>query len=193
MRFVQHHAHALSIFQFAEGIDAAVVFAEAPRRLVGHRDLGDQVAERRVPSGELDPSRLAHKAATAVASDEVRRSHRTAVGQRDVDAGGILREPRHLDAAIDRDRQLVDPRGEDALDGFLREREPVVVARRKVRDVEAVHREARDLHDLALRQEAVRDPTLIEDLDRAGMQTARAAAGDGLVRASLDDGDVDMR
>ena len=50
---------------------------------------------------------------------------------------------------------------------FLRQREPVVVASRKVADVERDHREARDLHDLPLREEAIRDSTLIEHLDRA--------------------------
>ena len=50
---------------------------------------------------------------------------------------------------------------------FLPQREPVVVARRKVADVERDHREARDLHDLPLREEAIRDATLIEHLDGA--------------------------
>ena len=49
----------------------------------------------------------------------------------------------------------------------LPEREPVVVARRKVADVERGHPEARDLHDLPLREEALRDSTLIEHLDGA--------------------------
>ena len=113
------------------------------------------------------PACLADQAATAVASDEVLRPQRTAVGQLDVDAGVVLRKARHLASAIDRHRQLVDPGGEDALDVVLPEREPVVVARRKVADVERDHREARDLHDLPLREEALRDATLIEHLDRA--------------------------
>ena len=90
-----------------------------------------------------------------------------AVGQLDVDAGVVLRKARHLTSAIDRYRQLVDPGGEDALDAVLRQREPVVVASRKVADVERDQREARDLHDLPLREEAIRDSTLIEHLDRA--------------------------
>ena len=75
----------------------------------------------------------------------------------------------------------------------LPEREPVVVASRKVADVERDQREARDLHDLPLREEALRDAALIEHLDGARMQTACARAGELLVRAPLDDGDVDAR
>ena len=47
--------------------------------------------------------------------------------------------------------------------------------------------------DLPLREEAIRDSTLIEHLDRARMQTACARAGEVLARAPLDDGDVDPR
>src|SRR6187431_280567 len=67
------------------------------------------------------------------------------------------------------------------------------MASRKVADVERDHREARDLHDLALRKEALRDATLIEHLDGARMQTAGARAGDILALAPLDDGNVDAR
>ncbi len=116
-----------------------------------------------------------------------------AVGQLDVDAGVVLGKARHFAFAVDRHRQLVDPAGQDALDVLLRQREPVVVASRKVADVERDHREARDLHDLPLRQEALGDASLIEHLDRACMQAARARAGEVLVGAPLDDGDVDTR
>jgi hypothetical protein len=67
------------------------------------------------------------------------------------------------------------------------------VARRKVADVEPDHREAGDLHHLALREEAIGDAALIEHLDRARMQTAGARAGEVLRGAPLDDGNVDMR
>ena len=56
-----------------------------------------------------------------------------------------------------------------------------------------IEREARDLHDLPLREEAIRDATLIEHLDRARVQTACARAGEVLVGAPLDNGDVDPR
>ena len=143
------------------------VRADAPRRLFGHLGLGNQVADGRIPPREVDAGFLADQAAAAVASDEVLRPQRTAVGQLDVDAGVVLGEARHLTPAIDRHRQLVDPGGEDALDKVLRQREPVVVASRKVADVERDQREARDLHDLPLREEAIRDATLIEHFDGA--------------------------
>ena len=130
----------------ADGVDADGVAAEPPRRLLGHLDLGDQPAHRRIPPGELDAGRLADHAASAVAPDEVLRAQRLAVGQRDVDAGVVLREARHLTSAIDRHRQLADPVGQDALDVVLPQREPVVVARGEVADVERDHGEARDLH-----------------------------------------------
>ena len=134
--FDQHHPHALPVLELAEAIDALVIAADAPRRLVGHLDLGNQVADRRIPPREVDAGFLADQAATAVASDEVLRPQRTAVGQLDVDAGVVLGKARHLTSAIDRHRQLVDPGGEDALDAVLPQREPVVVASRKVADVE---------------------------------------------------------
>src|SRR6202022_4804671 len=103
-------------------------------------------------------------AAAALAPREGLRSQRTAVGQLDGDAGVVLRKARHLECAMDRDRQLVDPGGQCALDAFLPKREPVVVASRKVADVERDHREAPDLHDPPLREEALRASPLIEHL-----------------------------
>jgi len=44
-----------------------------------------------------------------------------------------------------------------------------------------------------LRQKAIRDPALIKHLDRACVQTACARAGELLVGAPLDNGDVDAR
>ena len=102
-----------------------------------HLDLGDQVADGRVPAREVDAGGLADQAAPAVAPDEVFRPQRPAVGQLDVDAGVVLREARHLAPAIDRHRQLVDPAGQDLLDAVLPQREPVVVARGKVADVQS--------------------------------------------------------
>jgi len=163
----RHHPHELAVLEFREAMDALVITAHAPVRLVGHRGLGNQVADGRVPAREVDPGFLADQATTAVASDEVLRSQRTAVGQLDVYAGVVLGKARHLTFAIDRYRQLVDPGSEYALDALLQQREPVVVASRKVADVERDQREAPDLHDLPLREEAIRDSTLIEHLDGA--------------------------
>ena len=52
---------------------------------------------------------------------------------------------------------------------------------------------ARDLGHLPLREEPIGDAALVEDLDRARVQAARARAGEVLVGAPLDDRDVDPR
>ena len=83
------------------------------------------------------PAAFRIRAASAVAPDEILRPQRRAVGQLHVDAGVVLRETRHLTSAIDRHRQLADPAGQDALDVVLPQREPVVVPRGKVADVQA--------------------------------------------------------
>ena len=162
-------------------------------RLLGHLGLGDQAARRRIPPRELDAGGLADQAASSVAPDEVLRPQRPAVGQLDVDAGVVLREPRHLTSAIDRHRQLADPAGQDALDVLLPQPEPVGVPGGKVADVERDAGEPRDLRHLSLREEPIGDSALVEDLDRACVQTARARAGELLAGAPLDDGDVDAR
>src|SRR5918994_365807 len=63
-----------------------------------------------------------------VASYEVVRPERRAVGQLDVDAGVVLREARHLAFVDDRHCQFADPAGQDALEVSLPQRESVVVA-----------------------------------------------------------------
>src|SRR5437867_8773085 len=98
---------------------------EPPWRLLGQLDLGDQEARRRIPSGELDAGRLADQAASAVAPDEILRPQRRAVGQLDVDAGVVLREPRHVALAVERHCKLLDPPGQDALDVVLYQGEPI--------------------------------------------------------------------
>jgi hypothetical protein len=120
---------------------------------------------RRVPPGEVDAGRLTDQAAPSVAPDEVLRAQRPAVGQRDVDAGGVLREAGDLDAVVDRHPQLADPAGQDPLDVVLPQPEPVVVPRGKVADVQTDAGEPRDLSHLSLREEPIRDSTLIENLD----------------------------
>ncbi len=177
----------------AEAVDAAGVLAGAQLRLLGHLDLGDQGAGRRIPPGELDAGLLADEAASSVAPDEVLRPQRLAVGQLDVDAGVVLREPRHLTFAVDGHGQLVDPAGQDALDVVLPQPEPVGMPRREVADVERDPSETRDLGHLSLREEPIGDATLIEDLDGSCVQTAGARAGEVLAGAPLDDGSVDPR
>src|SRR5512135_1455401 len=47
--FTEHDAHA-PILPLADRVDSSFITAEAPRRLFGELDVGDQVAGRRVPS-----------------------------------------------------------------------------------------------------------------------------------------------
>ena len=164
---VDHLAVADLVLQPAEGMDAEGVAADAPFRLLGHLDLGDQAARRRIPPGELDAGCFTDQTASSVAPDEILRPQRLAVGQLDVDAGVVLRETRHLTSAIDRHRQLADPAGQDALDVVLPQPEPVVVPGGKVADVQRDPGEPRDLRHLSLREEPIGDSTLIENLDGA--------------------------
>ena len=101
--------YRLPVLQPAEAVDAGGVVTNALRRFLGRLDLGDQVAPRRIPAGELDAGCSTDDASSSVASDEVLRSQRVAVGQFDVDAGVVLREARHLTSVIDPHRQLGDP------------------------------------------------------------------------------------
>ena len=166
--FGHEDPHPPAILQPAEGMDAEGVAADAPfRRLLGHLDLGDQVAGRRIRPGELDAGGLADQTASSVAPDEIFRPQRLAIGQLDVDAGVVLREAGHLTSAIDRHRQLVDPAGEDALDVVLPQPEPVIVPGGKVADVQRDPGELGDLSLLPLREEPIGDSALIEDLDGA--------------------------
>jgi hypothetical protein len=98
---------------------------------------------------------------------EIFGSQRLAIGQLDVDAVVILDEARHLTSANDGDLQLVDPARQNALNMVLPQREPVMVASRKVADVQRDQRESRDLRHLSLGEEPLGDPTLVQDLDRA--------------------------
>jgi hypothetical protein len=83
------------------------------------------------------------------------------------DAGVVLRESGHFTFAIDRHPKLVDPAGQYALDVVLPQREPVVVPRGKVADVQRDPGEPRDLGHLSLREEPIGDSALIENLDGA--------------------------
>ena len=75
----------------------------------------------------------------------------------------------------------------------FREPEPVGVSGGKVADVQGGPGERRDLHCLPLRKEPIGYSTLIEHLDGACMQTARARPGEVLAGAPLDNGNVDPR
>jgi hypothetical protein len=155
------------ILQPAEGIDAEGVAADAPFRLLGHLDLGDQAARRRIPPRELDTGCLTDQTASSVAPDEISRPQRLAARQLDVDTGVILGETRHLASAIDRNPQLADPAGQCALDAVLPQPQTIVVPGGKVADVQWIPRELRDLSHRPLRKEPISDSTLIENLDGA--------------------------
>ena len=189
----QHDPVRPSALLPVDGTDATTLGAHADLRLLVHLDLGDQVAGRRVPPGEVDAGRLADQAASSVAPDEVLRSQRRVVGQLDVDAGVVLREAHHLAAAKDRDPELVDPAGQDALEVALPEREQVVVAGGEVADVQEGPGVAHERMLLPRREESIRDAALIEHLDGAGVQTAGSRAVEILTGASFDDDDVDPR
>ena len=164
--FGQHDPRLPAILRLADRMDAERILVKPPPRLLGHLDFGDQPARRRIPPGELDTGCLANQAAAAIAPDEILRPERLTVGERDVDAGVVLRETRHFTSAIDRHRQLADPLGQDALDMVLPQPEHVVVPSGKVADVQR-DVEVHDLMHLSLREEPIGDSALIEDLDGA--------------------------
>src|SRR5690606_37880297 len=96
----------------------------------------DQVARRRVPSRKGDPRLLADQAAPPIAAHEVAGPKRPTIGERDVDTALVLREARHRAPTKDWHRELGNPVGENPFDAVLREDEPMVVASRKVADIE---------------------------------------------------------
>ncbi len=164
--------HRPPVLQPVQAMDADGVVADAPRRLLGHLDLGDQVAPRRIPPRELDAGCFTDHAASSVAPDEILRPQRLAVGQLDVDAGVVLREARHLTSVIDPHRQLGDPGGHDPLDLVLPDPERIRMTRREVAHVQHGRAEHRGLSHLTLREESISDPTLIQHLDRARVKAA---------------------
>ena len=172
---------------------AGAVATEAELRLLVHLDLGDHPAGRGIQPGEVDAGCLADQAASSVAADEVLRSERRVVGQLDIDAGVVLREAHHLAATKDRNPELSDPVGQDALEVALPQREHVVVAGGEVADVQGDQGEPVRRDDLPRREEPFRDATLIEHLDGAGVQTPGSRSVEILTGASFDDDDVDPR
>ena len=164
---VDHDAVLDLVLGLAQRVRARGRAANAQLRLLGHLDLGEQGACRGVPTGELDAGFLADQAASSVAPDEIRRPDASAVGQRDVHPGVVLGESGHLGAVLDRDLQLSDPAGEDALDVLLPQPEPVGMPGGEIADVQADHGEPGNLGHLPLGKEPIRDAALIEDLDGA--------------------------
>jgi hypothetical protein len=175
-----------------DGTDAPTFAAHADLRLL-HLDLGDQPAPRGFQPGEVDAGDLADEAAPAVAADQVLRSEQGVIGQLHVDGLVVLREAHHLVPPNDRDPELFDPARQDRLELALPQREYVVVAAGEVADVHRDPGEAERLNRVPRCQEPVRDATLIEHLDGAGVEPTGARSVDDLAGAPLDDDDVDPR
>ncbi len=169
------------------------VAADPELGLPVHLDLGDHPARRGIRPGEGDPGDLADDASPSVAPHEVPGAERRPVGQLDLDTVVALHEPDGLAAAKDRDPELVDPLGQDALDVALPEREHVVVTRREVAGVQRDQCVAHARMALAGGHESLGNAALIEHLDGARVQTAGARAVELLVEARLDDDDVGSR
>ena len=70
---VDHLAVANLVLQLAKGMDAKGSAVDAQWRLLGHLDLGDQVAGCRIPAGELDAGRFTDQTASSVAPHEIFR------------------------------------------------------------------------------------------------------------------------
>ena len=114
----EHDAHALCVPELADPVHAFVAATNSDRGLVLHLRFRDQVADGWVPTLERDSRFLANQTSTAVAADDIFRAERS-VGQRDVDAVGVLREVHDVASAINRNAELRDPLRENAFDAFL--------------------------------------------------------------------------
>lgn len=179
------------IFQSAERVDPKRGVMGAHRRLFGHFDLRDKAACRRFPSREFNPYFLPNRAATAIAPDEIFGPKRLTVGQLHVYADVVLFKVRYRTSAIYRDVQPVGPAGKYALDVVLPQPQPIGVPRREVADVELGRGETRDLGHLSFGEEPVSNAPLVENLNSAGMETARTRSHNGRADALFHDGNID--
>ena len=71
VRFGHEDPHQAAAVKPAQAVQTGGVVAHSPLRLLGQLDLGDQVADRRIPPGELDAGCFPDHAASAVAPDEI--------------------------------------------------------------------------------------------------------------------------
>src|SRR5258708_419836 len=104
------------VFPSAKGMGAGGAAVDAHRWRLGHLPFSEDVARRRIPSGEVDTGRLADQAAPSVAPDEILCAQRLAAGERDVHASVVLRETGDILSIQDGHLQLSDPGGQDALE-----------------------------------------------------------------------------
>src|SRR5262245_27112919 len=139
-----------SIVRPAEGMNAEGVAADAPLRLLGYLDLGDEVAGCRVRTRRINAGGFTDKTSSTITPDQVFRIQRLAIGQLDFDAANVLGETRHLTPVIGRYTEFINPGGEYALDMLLPQGQPVVVPGRKVADVQRNTREPGNLCNLSL-------------------------------------------
>jgi hypothetical protein len=99
------------------------------RRILGHLHLAQQRLDPGGLAGEADAEQLAHRAAAAVAADQIARPQLRPVGQVDAHPvpvpAGLLAQPDQFAAAPDLDAQLGDVLGQQALGDGLRDAEGV--------------------------------------------------------------------
>ena len=143
---------------------------------VGHLHLAQQRLDPGGLAGEADAEQLAHRAAAAVAADEVARAQPRAVGQLDGHPVVVLAQPDQLAAAPDLGAELGGVLGQQAVGDGLRDAEDV-----GVRGVQPVRRrlgdageEAADRVLLAEREEPLQQTALVHHLDAARVQAERA-------------------
>ncbi|CAH0279509.1 hypothetical protein SRABI83_03881 [Arthrobacter sp. Bi83] len=179
------HPRGPPVLHQVQPVDPHLVDADARRRLLGHLHFGDQAAPRRIPAGELDAGCLADSTSPAVGADQVQRAHRPDVGEMHVDPAVVLGEAGHLEPPVDRHTQLLDPSCQDPLYMVLPKAERVRVPCRKVTHVQHRFPEERRLDGLALGEEPVGNPALIEDFDRPRVEPACTRADQFGRRAAL--------
>ena len=146
------------------------------RRIRGHLHLAQQRLDRGGLAGEADAEQLAHRAAAAVAADEVARAQLRAVGQLGGHPVVVLAQPDQLAAAPDLDADLGGVLGQQAVGDGLRDAEDV-----RVRGVQPLRRRLADAGEeaaervlLAEREEPLQQAALVHDLDAARVQAERA-------------------
>ncbi|CAH0127363.1 hypothetical protein SRABI26_00124 [Arthrobacter sp. Bi26] len=188
-----HHPRGSSVLHQVQPVDPHLVDADACRRLLCHLHFGDQAAPRRIPAGELDAGCLADSTSPAVGTHQVQRAHRPAVGEMHVDPAVVLGKAGDLEPPLDRHTQLLDPASQDPLNMVLPQAERVRVPCRKVAHVQGCFPEERRLDGLALGEEPVGNPALIEDFDRPRVEPARTRAHQLRRRAALHNGRIHPR
>jgi hypothetical protein len=88
-----------------------------------------------------------------------------AIAQFDIHAGVVLRETRHLNAAMDWHFQFVNPARKDPLDVVLPQPETVGVAGGEIADIQPHTSEPGHLRLLPLPEEPIGNAALIENLE----------------------------